>query len=123
FAAVVWTEREEPQAALGSHLHQLAYPDSFRKHVEENKAELKEAYHHHAREILDLTLRGEYLYTANGTGGFEVFDVANIDQTIFSTRKRLSASTRRANYPARCTAIWPARIFTWLARTDYSWSA
>ena len=24
--AVVWTEPEEPQAALGSHLHKLAYP-------------------------------------------------------------------------------------------------
>jgi hypothetical protein len=31
-------------------------------------------------------LRGEYLYTANGAGGFEVFDVANIDQKGFSER-------------------------------------
>ena len=31
-------------------------------------------------------LRGEYLYTANGPGGFEVFDVANIDQKGFSER-------------------------------------
>src|SRR5205823_9521170 len=86
FDAVVWTEQEEPQAALGSHLHRLAYPENFRKHVEENKAELKEAQHHHAREILDLALRGEYLYTANGADGFEVFDVANIDQKGFSER-------------------------------------
>ena len=43
---------------------------------------LKEAHHHHAKEILDLTLRGEYLYTANGPDGFEVFDVANIDNNI-----------------------------------------
>jgi hypothetical protein len=85
-AAVVWTEPEEPQAALGSHLHRLAYPDNFKTHVEKNKAELKEAHHHHADEILDLTLRGEYLYTANGAGGFEVFDVANIDQKGFSER-------------------------------------
>ncbi|MCI0352754.1 MAG: hypothetical protein L0Z53_25310, partial [Acidobacteriales bacterium] len=47
---------------------------------------MKEAHHHHANEILDLTLRGEYLYTANGAGGFEVFDVANIDQKGFSER-------------------------------------
>ena len=86
FAAVVWTEQEEPQAALGSHLHQLAYPDNFKQHVEEHKGELKTAHHHHAREILDLTLRGEYLYTANGADGFEVFDVANIDQKGFSER-------------------------------------
>ena len=83
---MVWTEQDEPQAALGSHLHKLAYPDNFKKHVEENKSVLKEAHHHHAKEILDLTLRGEYLYTANGADGFEVFDVANIDQKGFSER-------------------------------------
>ena len=83
---VVWTEAGEPQAALGSHLHKLAYPDNYRKHTEANQGELKEAHHHHAREILDLTLRGEYLYTANGSDGFEVFDVANIDNKGFSER-------------------------------------
>jgi hypothetical protein len=36
--------------------------------------------------VQDLTLRGEYLYTANGADGFEVFDVANIDQKGFSER-------------------------------------
>ena len=84
--AVVWTEQNEPQAAIGSHLQKLAYPDNYKQHVEQNKSELKEAHHHHAREILDLTLRGEYLYTANGADGFEVFDVANIDNKGFSER-------------------------------------
>ncbi|MEO7298187.1 MAG: hypothetical protein ABI042_06370 [Verrucomicrobiota bacterium] len=83
--AVVWTEQEEPQAAIGSHLHKLAYPDNFQKHLDA-KQELETAYHHHGEDILDLTLRGEYLYTANGPGGFEVFDVANIDQKGFSER-------------------------------------
>ena len=84
--AVVWTEQEEPQAALGSHLHKLAYPSNYVKHVEKNQGELKEAYHHDGKEILDLVLRGEYLYTANGGDGFEVFDVANIDHKAFSER-------------------------------------
>jgi hypothetical protein len=84
--AVVWTEQEEPQAALGSHLHKLAYPSNYLNHAEKSKGELKEAHHHHGKEILDLTLRGEYLYTANGADGFEVFDVANIDQKGFSER-------------------------------------
>jgi hypothetical protein len=83
---VVWTEQDEPQAALGSHLHGLAYPDRYKNHIEANKGELKEARHHHGNEILDLTLRGEYLYTANGEDGFEVFDVANIDNKGFSER-------------------------------------
>ena len=84
--AVVWTEQEEPQAALGSHLQRLAYPDNYQKHVVQNHGELKAAFHKEAREILDLQLRGEYLYTANGADGFEVFDVANIDQKGFSER-------------------------------------
>lgn len=86
FNAVVWTEREEPQAALGSHLQRHAYPDNYRDHAEKNAGLLKEAHHHDGDDILDLTLRGEYLYTANGPGGFEVFDVANIDNKAFSER-------------------------------------
>ena len=84
--AVVWTEQDEPQAAIGSHLQKIAYPDNFKKHVEDNHGILQEAEHKEANEILDLQLRGEYLYTANGAGGFEVFDVANIDQKDFSER-------------------------------------
>src|SRR5213075_118980 len=75
---VVWTEQDEPQAAMGSHLHKLAYPKNYAQH-EAAKQELKEAYHHDGKEVLDLTLRGEYLYAACGKDGFEVFDVANID--------------------------------------------
>jgi hypothetical protein len=83
--AVVWTEQEEPQAAIGSHLHKLAYPDNYAKH-QSKAGELELAYHHSGRNVQDLTLRGEYLYTANGPGGLEVFDVANIDQKGFSER-------------------------------------
>jgi hypothetical protein len=71
---------------LGSHLKKIAYPSNYVQHAEGNHGELKEAYHHHGKEILDLALRGEYLYTANGEDGFEVFDVANVDQKGFSER-------------------------------------
>jgi hypothetical protein len=84
--AVAWTEQDEPQAAIGSHLQKIAYPDNYKKHVEENHGVLQEAEHKEANEILDLQLRGEYLYTANGADGFEVFDVANVDQKGFSER-------------------------------------
>jgi hypothetical protein len=83
--AVIWTEPDEPQAAIGSHLHKIAYPDNYRKHLEAGSI-LKEAHEHSGHDIQDLVLRGEYLYTANGPGGFEVFDVANIDQKGFSER-------------------------------------
>jgi len=86
FEAVVWTEKEEPQAAIGSHLQHLAYPDNYKEHVEKNKGILQTAYEHHGEDIQDLVLRGEYVYTANGPGGFEVFDVANIDHKAFSER-------------------------------------
>ncbi len=85
FHAVVWTEAEEPQAAIGSHLHKLAYPANYQKHVD-GHSELKEAHEHSGKDVQDLVLRGEYLYTANGPGGLEVFDVANIDQKGFSER-------------------------------------
>jgi hypothetical protein len=82
---IAWTEQEEPQAAIGSHLHRLAYPDNYTNHLAAG-SELKTAYHHHGKNIRDLTLRGEYLYTANGSDGLEVFDIANIDQKGFSER-------------------------------------
>lgn len=84
--AVAVTEWEEPQAVIGSYLHRLAYPDFFRRH-QERKQELKESYHHHGRgEVRSLQLRGEYLFTAQGPAGFEVYDVANVDNKDVSER-------------------------------------
>jgi len=87
--AVAVTEHDEPQAVYGSNLHKLAYPDAYKKFVESEKRALDEAYHHGAglgNEILDVQLRGEYLYTARGKGGFYAYDVANIDNKGFSER-------------------------------------
>jgi hypothetical protein len=92
--AVVVTEQSEPQAVIGSHLHQLAYPSNFRKHEKRGKI-LQEAVHHRGRDVLDLfgsdevlsiQLRGEFLYTANGSGGFRAYDVAQVDQKGFSEK-------------------------------------
>jgi len=83
--AVVWTEPDEPQAVIGSHLHSIAYPANYKKHLDGGSL-LTEGYEHSGHDIQDIVLRGEYLYTANGPGGFEVFDVANIDQKGFSER-------------------------------------
>jgi hypothetical protein len=84
--AVVWTEQDEPQAAIGSHLQRLAYPSNYLQHVEVNKGILQQAQHHEATDIQDIVQRGEYLYTADGADGFRVFDIANIDQKGFSER-------------------------------------
>ena len=85
FNAVIWTEATEPQAVIGSHLHQLAYPANYARHLGAG-IKLQEAYEHSGHDVQDIVLRGEYVYTANGPGGFEVFDVANIDQKGFSER-------------------------------------
>ena len=85
--AVVWTESTEPQAAIGSHLHKYAYPDFYEQH-QKHQQNLQTSHHHSAKGggVLDLQLRGEYLYAALGKDGFGVFDVANVDNKNFSER-------------------------------------
>ena len=95
---VVVTEQEEPQAVIGSRLHELAFPDFYRQH-QRNHYKLKHAHEHSGRdiagrlkqpfrksEILQVQARGEYLYAACGSEGVRVFDIAFIDNKSFSER-------------------------------------
>jgi hypothetical protein len=88
---VVWTEQDEPQAAIGSHFQSIAYPRDFANFVKGGR-KLDEAYHHSSMDITgghvvqDIEQRGEYIYTAAGSGGLEVDDIAQIDQKGFSQR-------------------------------------
>jgi hypothetical protein len=93
-AAVVVTERDEPQAVIGSTLHRLAYPEDFEHHVKKGR-ELIHAHEHSGRdvgerirrpEILSIQARGEFLYAACGESGLRVFDIAFIDHKGFSER-------------------------------------
>jgi len=84
FEAVAVAEHDEPPAIYGSDLQRIAYPDNYKKHVA-GHGELRES-HHHAGNVLDVQLRGEYLYAALGSGGFRVYDVAQIDNKGFSER-------------------------------------
>jgi hypothetical protein len=87
--AIRVTEFEEPQAVIGSYLHKIAFPEFFHEHEELDK-ELEERDFHHGGGNKggprSIQLRGEFLYTAKGEGGFEVFDVANIANLDFSER-------------------------------------
>ena len=83
FEAVAVTEHDEPQAVIGSYLQKLAYPENFASF--QKTRELTEAYEH-AGNVLSLQLRGEYLYTAKGKDGVEIYDVANIDNKAFAER-------------------------------------
>ena len=127
--AVEVTERDEPQAVIGSSLHRLAFPDRHAKHLE-NHSELEHEHEHpgidiatklrYPRtkvEILNSQLRGEYLYAACGTGGFRAFDVAFIDHKGFSERivtapvspagQRFYVPTKYATAVAAPTTIAP----------------
>ncbi|MSR30835.1 MAG: hypothetical protein EXR99_04940 [Gemmataceae bacterium] len=96
---VVVTERDEPQAVIGSYLHKFAFPDFYREHMERRKGQLKYAHEHPGKdisdplfrpfmkpEILSVQQRGEYLYAACGEGGFRIFDTSMIDHKGFSER-------------------------------------
>jgi len=84
FDAVAVAEHDEPPAIIGSYLQRVAYPQDYQQHLARDH-ELREAYHHDG-EVLDVQLRGEYLYAALGKGGFRAYDVANIDNKNFSER-------------------------------------
>ncbi len=84
FDAVTVAEHDDPPAVYGSDLQKIVYSRNFAKH-ESRARELTEAQHR-AGEVLDVQLRGEYLYAAMGKGGFRAFDVANIDNKNFSEK-------------------------------------
>jgi hypothetical protein len=128
-ASVIVTERDEPQAVIGSALHRLAYPEDFRKHVEHGGM-LRHAHehpgrdigeavslHHHKPEVLDVQARGEFLYAACGENGLRVFDIAFIDHKGFSERiitapvspmgQRFFVRTRNARAVAAPTTAAP----------------
>src|SRR5262249_39514458 len=112
FEAVAVTEHDEPQAVIGSYLQKLAYPENFARH--QKHRELTEAYEHGCN-VLSLQLRGEYLYTAKGRDGIEVYDVANIDNKGIAERmvsapvsplgQRLYVKTRDARWIASPTTL------------------
>jgi len=118
FQAVAVTEHDEPQAVIGSYLQKLAYPENYARFARTKL--LNEAYGHEGN-ILSVQLRGEYLYTAKGTGGVEIYDVANIDNKANSERmvtapvspigQRFHVPTKDARWIASPTtlAVDPAR--------------
>lgn len=134
FDAIRVTEWGEPQAVFGSYLQRYAYPDYYRMHVERNGRELKDwtrgatfdgagsGETRPLEEIVNthqqtdgatqcLQLRGEYMFVAEGTGGFRVYDVANIGNKGVSERivtapfSPLGHDTHVASKNATCMAL------------------
>ncbi len=79
------TEWDEPQAVIGSYLHRYAYPDNYAQHAENDRM-LQTAATHGGGPASCVQMRGEYLYTAEGRKGMQVYDIANIANKGFSQR-------------------------------------
>ena len=84
FEGITLAERHEPPAFYGSHLQRIAYPDDYRKFVDGGRT--LDRAHHHAGEALDIQVRGEYAYVALGTGGFRIYDIADVDNKDISEK-------------------------------------
>jgi hypothetical protein len=118
--AVAVTEADEPQAVIGSDLHKLAYPEEFAAHQKRGQ-NLTTAIHHGSSDALGVQARGEYLYIADGDGGFKVFDIAQVHNKGFSEKivsapvspfgQRTGVGTRHATAVAAPStlAVDPAR--------------
>lgn len=110
------TEWEEPQAVIGSYLHRYAYPDWYDRHVEGGRElrgrEEPIAHSHGTGDTVNcLQLRGEYLYVAQGSKGFEVYDVASMGNKGISQRlisapfSPLGHDTHIGSRNATCVAL------------------
>lgn len=134
FQATRVTEWDEPQAVIGSYLHRYAYPDFWRLHVDQNGRELRnwvrgtavdgdlsgeargtEEFRNIVQGTRDavgcLQMRGEYMFVAEGRGGFAVYDIASVANKGFSERitsapfSPLGHNARVRSRNATCMAI------------------
>ncbi|CAM3059025.1 Cytochrome c domain-containing protein [Sphingomonas antarctica] len=106
FEAIRVTEWEEPQAVIGSYLQRWAYPDYYKQHLAHDRelidwqrgtvldkhlsgeTNAPELFRNVVQGTSDaancLQLRGEYMFVAEGRGGFRAYDVASIANKGFS---------------------------------------
>ena len=125
FQATRVTEWDEPQAVIGSYLQRFAYPDWWRLHVDRNKRELVDwtrtgegSRERFANVVQDtggtvgcLQQRGEYMFVAEGRGGFRAYDIASLGNKGVSERivtapfSPLGHDTRVDTRDATCLAL------------------
>ena len=133
FQAIRVTEWDEPQAVIGSYLQKYAYPDYWKAHQEHDREliewrrgkvfDKKFSGETHAKEefanprqgtsdaVRCLQLRGEYMFVAEGKGGFAAYDVASVANKGFSERitsapvSPLGQDTKVKTTNATCMAL------------------
>ena len=111
--AIPVAEHDEPEAIYGSDLQRIAYPDDYKKFLR-HRREISTSFRHDG-DVLDVQARGEYAYTAAGSGGLRIYDIANIDNKGFSERittapvsplgQRLFVPTKNAQAVASPTTL------------------
>ncbi|HEV7889678.1 MAG TPA: hypothetical protein VGP08_03520 [Pyrinomonadaceae bacterium] len=84
-SATLAAEETEPQAVIGGHLHQVAYPDWYAKH-QARGMRLRESYAHRSNDVRQVQQYGEFLLAAAGGAGLVVYDIANVADKDFSQR-------------------------------------
>lgn len=115
-SGIIVTEWDEPQAVIGSYLHKYAYPDWYQDHLDRGRELADGEIQVLADNNTDgaarcVQLRGEYLFVAEGSGGFHIFDTASIGNKGFSQRlitapfSPLGHNTRVKSKNATCMAI------------------
>lgn len=109
-AAAQVTEWDEPQTVIGSYLHKYAYPDWYKRH-QNNQRKLQTGYHHGGNPGTCVQARGEYLFSAQGASGMQVFDIASIGNKgvsqpiVTGPFSPLGHNTRIDSKNATCVAL------------------
>jgi hypothetical protein len=78
-------EGYEPRPVIGSWLHEQSYPEDFKKFVAGGRR-LDEAHTAGGRGVRSIVRRGEFLYVADGPGGFRVYDIFAIANKAVAQR-------------------------------------
>jgi len=113
------TEWDEPQAVLGSYLQKYAYPDWYAEHQAAGREIVDTPRHEAANHLATpsgdaarcLQMRGEYLFVAEGKGGFRVYDIAGngnkgVSQRIITAPySPLGQDTHVPSKNATCVAL------------------
>ncbi|HVO87767.1 MAG TPA: hypothetical protein VMV45_04430, partial [Casimicrobiaceae bacterium] len=109
--AVQVTEWDEPQAVIGSYLHRYAYPDWYAQHQSRDKRLPNATTHATPGPAACVQMRGEYLYVAEGKGGFRAYDAASIgnkgvsQKLITAPFSPFGQNTHVASTNATCVAL------------------
>jgi len=83
--AVEVAEGDEPVPVIGSNFDHILYPESFDKFVKGGR-KLHVSHTRRAPKIVSVVVRGEYAIAAEGSDGFRLYDIANINNKQFAQR-------------------------------------